>query len=287
MRSTRWRPTIRPHLRKPIFIVGVNRTGKSLFHSALSRHPRIFSPLGAHDTPMIGFVGGLVERVYGDPDHSLYVDATTRVNRARVYDSLRRLCLDATAGPRPAFVSSIKKVLQAGPGSLFAQYWCAETFPDELEARGLQRLFPGARFVWMLRNAVDAIQARKDALTARGKSAPFRTLCERWTSSVHRYRYLTLDAAGTLVRFEDLAAQPRDVFQRMSTFLELGHSEAPAMFVEQKLSRPDPDGANRSDGKGEAYDSSAIYELWTEEQRKIFLDSCGEAMTEAGYVLPR
>jgi hypothetical protein len=163
--------------------------------------------------------------------------------------------------------------------------WCAKTWPVEEEYQGLLKLYPGAKFVYIVRNGIDVVHSRT---RFHGfKDVDFETHCRAWAWSVGAYGYLADSEAGVMVRHERLVADPTSFFQALFEALDLDPHPGPAGFVQSTMLHP-LDGPTESgaDVKQRFDQRVAGHTNWTQEQRACFLEIAGDAMAQVGYEIP-
>ena len=165
--------------------------------------------------------------------------------------------------------------------------WCAQTFPDEREYRGLVRLFPDLRLVYVARSGVTSVQARMNWLANRDRrDQNFANACRKWGAGIQRYRYVESARLATRVRFEDLTVRPDSELERLLRFLQLEASDRPAIFLKACLAASDPDLGDGFDENDPSAIDNLIYRSWSAEKQETFRTICSEPMASAGYGMP-
>jgi sulfotransferase family protein len=202
----------------PIFIGGLDRSGKTTMRAFLASHPRIAIPqVGSNmETYFLGRYGDLA-----DP-----------ANLERCLDAMLRYKHVAFLRPD---ADRIRRDFAEGPATyerLFALFliqfaeregkprWGAQTGLIERYADDLVAAHPGVRIVHMLRDPRDRYEASL-ALWPDGKGRAGGAVA-RWNYSTalaerHLRRY---PGRYLLVRFEDLIREPEATLRRVMTFLD-------------------------------------------------------------------
>ncbi|MEV3874155.1 sulfotransferase [Streptomyces sp. NPDC049906] len=219
-----------PGSEAPIFIIGTERSGSNLLRLILNAHSRITVP---HPPHFMRFL---------EPLAASYGDLTVERNRrALVDDALGLLARHIHPWPHP--IDAERVVATAGP-SLFevvaavydqyraaegkARWGCKSTFMVE-HVDEVARVFPDARFVWLVRDPQDVASSAKRAVF--GPCHPYRmarlwraeqeralaALARRGPDAVHRLRY------------EDLVARPEEELRTLCAFL--GEGFEPSMLA--------------------------------------------------------
>jgi len=195
-----------------------------------------------------------------------------------LYKTLRRLCLESVLG-RYYGVRRLKRALIRRDLSLLSKkYWCAEIGPDIESCKGIMQLYPRARFIYIVRNGIDAVQARSNWFRGENAEIPFVGLCRDWVHRVEKYSKLYRSGAAPVlpVRYEELVLQPDDFFQKVFQFLGVDHHPGSAAFVNKKLGTTTRD---------EIFGKST-WDSWDLEKRETFGKVCGDAMGQLYYELP-
>jgi len=269
----------------PIFIVGGSRSGTIVLFKAVGLHPQILST--PSEDPFITDVGRMAyDLAYADERDVYYYERTLRVSRDYIYDTLKRLALESAIGPhyglRHLARQSIsdKKLLPA------KRYWCTKTFPGENTAKGLQALYPNARFIWILRNGMNVVHSRTKFPEFR--DLDFSEHCQHWAESIRRFAYLTEMPTATVVHQEDLTNDPDAVFRRIFQLVGVPYDATPTEFALNNHVHPLADesihkGVNVKEALKQR---TPPHESWSQVQKDTFKDICGGAMVQAGYDMP-
>jgi hypothetical protein len=271
-----------PFFDHPVVVVGTGRSGTSVLLQALGKHPRIYALPG--EAPFLTSIGADAFLFEHAENRDYYLDSI-KVPKDYLYDRLRRLGFEIAAGPHYGLKRMIKGLLGASETPLRRKLWCAKSFPGEQSTKGLIKLYPTIRFVYIVRNGCAVVQsmtrfkgfARDD----------FRRHCLRWAEGVDKYRYLTELPQSCQVAQESLVASPKDFFELVFDHLELPNHPAAAEFTATTLVHP-LDKATRTDTnvKTALVEREPPYAHWTGEQKAMFKEICAQPMSELGYEVP-
>ncbi len=227
----------------PIFIIGSPRSGTSILGWSLAQHSEL--AIG-HESDM------LFELTHPQKLEDVYRKVTGRPNSL---DWLRQNGVD-----EDEFLASIGLGLNALLTSRSGdRRWIDQTPANTIVASTLVRLFPGARFLHILRdgrsvvnsmvNFIGAVpeEAREQFIAGGGLpefATDFRCACETWVMYVtEALRFAENHPAVCMtVRNEQLRDDPVAGFDRVFSFLEVRPEPAPAEFFRtEKLNSSFPE----------------------------------------------
>lgn len=209
----------------PLFVVGPQRSGTTWVQSLLDAHPEISCrfELRLHD--------GLVQTLHrGIAEYNALLGAQTKNSPAhisadsRMLDQRRMMLL-----MRTAFLAHFFGQETAG-----LRYFGEKTPENLLGITDISLLFPSARYVAVLRDGRDcAISSWHHFRNAGSPDMPLadfirRWVPERWAPLAEGARLL-LNAhrdQAVLVRYEDLAARPREALAALLESLDVDSSPA-------------------------------------------------------------
>lgn len=269
-------------IRNPIFIVGGSRSGTIVLLKAMGRHTRILST--PSEDPFITDVGGMVHSLEfcSEVEKQYYLE-TLRISKTYIYDRLRRLAMESALGPHYGLKQLIKLAVVNKVNPLGKHYWCTKTFPGKNVAQGLTRLYPEARFIWILRNGVNVVHSR--CLFPAFRDLPFAEHCHHWAGTIERFAYLLEMPGAVVVHQEELVDEPDMVFRRIFEKFRIDYDAKPTEFALTHHVHPlgDESTTKGVDIKKTLSERPPAYQDWTQEQKETFKDICGEAMQMAGY----
>ena len=271
-------------IKTPIFIVGGSRSGTIVLLKAMGRHARILST--PSEDPFITDVGGMVHSLeFCSEVEQQYYRATLRISQAYIYDRLRRLALESALGSHYGLKQLIKLAVKNKVNPLGKRYWCTKTFPGENVSQGLKKLYPEARFIWILRSGVNVVYSRCRFPAFRDQT--FEEHCHHWAGTIERFSYLLEMPGAVVVHQEELVDAPDTVFRRIFEEFHIEYDSKPTEYALTHHVHPLGDEATTRgvDIKKTLAERPPAYQEWTQEQRGIFKDICGEAMQTVGYKL--
>jgi hypothetical protein len=269
----------------PIFIVGGGRSGTIALLKAMGNHPEIL--ITPSEDPFITDVGGMMYGLeYADEREKQYYLRTLRISHDHIHKSLRQLCLESALGPNYGLKYLLKAALKQRINPFSRRCWCTKTFPNERVAMGLMRLYPGAKFIYILRNGLNVVHSRTKFPEFR--ELEFEEQCHTWANGVNRFGYLVELPEATMVRQEELADDPEAVFRRIFNHIGIVYHPGPATFARTTHVHPlaEEKTAQGVDVKRALQERPPIYEDWTHAQKDIFKRICGDTMASAGYQVP-
>lgn len=271
-------------IKSPIFIVGGSRSGTIVLLKAMGRHAQILST--PSEDPFITDIGGMVHSLEycSDVERQYYLD-TLRVSQTYIYDVLRRLALESALGPHYGFKQLVKQLVKNRVNPLAKRYLCTKTFPGKNVAQGLNRLYPEAKFIWILRNGINVVYSRCRFPAFRDQS--FEDHCHHWAGTIERFSYLLEMPGAVVVHQEELVDDPDTVFRRIFEKLRIDYDPKSTEYALTHHVHPlgDESTTRGVDIKKTLSERPPAYLEWSQEQRQLFKDICGEAMQIAGYEL--
>ncbi|MEM9166512.1 MAG: sulfotransferase [Planctomycetota bacterium] len=238
--------------RPAVFATGLGRSGTTAMRSALASHPGIISTSSENN-----IVSDLLHAC--DVNATLYSRRVSMQMSEKMYNArFATMILDLLFPTVQHVDDSIRP--------LFASHLS----PSRAE-RALQ-LFPGSRFVCMIREGVATIESRIAHHTL-GKQS-FEEHCERWASWGVFSEWAAPRHDCLIVRHEQLLEDPVGSIAGVLAFLDLPDHPAPAEVLTGKRFHPTPD------------TTRPRWQTWTEGDRAIFERICGPAMRSLGYAIP-
>jgi hypothetical protein len=269
-------------IKSPIFIVGGSRSGTIVLLKAMGRHRQILST--PSEDPFITDVGRMIHSLEFGPEveRQYYLD-TLRISHDYIYSMLHRLALESALGPHYGLKKLIKLAVINKVNPLVKRYWCTKTFPGKDTAQGMKKLYPEARFIWILRNGVNVVHSR--CLFPAFRDLPFEEHCRHWASSIERFSYLLEMSEAVVLHQEELVDEPDMVFRRIFEKLRIDYDPKPTEYALTHHVHPlgDETTTKGVDIKKTISERPPAYQDWTQEQRAMFKDICGDAMKMAGY----
>jgi hypothetical protein len=268
----------------PVFIIGAPRSGTTALAWSLARHPDFWTS-GETQLFVDLFGDGRLERNYargGTASHSWL--EKMGVDRQRFLASvglgLNVLLTDLAGGRR----------------------WIDKTPANTLLAEMLAEMYPGARFLHLVRDGRRVVHSMINFATHESRSAfaaigepwmsDFRSACATWReyvtaarrfSAAHPSRCLTVEA-------ESLLLEPDLALARILEFLGAEPHDGPALNLATRrlnssFAANTPNGEADPDAVRELRDAVDPWQVWGREQRSIFLEEAGDLLTECDFAL--
>jgi hypothetical protein len=207
----------------PLFVLGVRRSGTTLLRVMLDRNPELAVPDESYFIPQLGHRHG------GRPDPDAFVD------------DLRRLPTPREWGIDP---SQVRARIRAGMtlgemiGAIYETYaakdgkvrWGDKTPMYMAHLQLLERLFPGARYVHLIRDGRDTAQSflsMPSGVVTESWNHPrsVAAFACQWRTEVRDARALGRRAGGRYheLRYERLVEDPERAVREICAFAELSY----------------------------------------------------------------
>ena len=165
--------------------------------------------------------------------------------------------------------------------------------PDILPT--LRQILPGARMLYLVRNGIDVITSRQKYNSF--KSASFESHCHVWNRSVEMAAWgRDNPETAQLVRYEWFVAAEslRDRIDSACKFAGLRISQEVADNILGHRYHPTSGGKERQDWasasdleRSQIVDATATnWMAWSPDEQQMFLEHCGEGMSQLGYPVP-
>jgi hypothetical protein len=214
----------------PVFVVGMNGSGTSMLTESLGRHSKLYAFPG--ETRMIPHYIDIREK-FGDLEDDENFQRLWRyvVSSAPDFEifnggKIPELPSNWRYFPRdlPTILDAVFRQFAMSSGK---QRWCEKSPNNSEHIVTLSRLFPGARFVHIIRDGRDCA-----ASTNRRQYRNPELAIYRWRHVVAEARRQALQIPGRYIelRYEDLTEQPDDWMKKICEFLSLDFE--PAVVVE-------------------------------------------------------
>jgi len=192
---------------KFIFLAGLHRSGTSLLHEMIRTHPDIS-----------GFVGTVAPEDEGQHLQSVYEPASSFggpgnfvFNPGSHMDESHPLATEENA--KIIFKQWSQHL------DLSNRYLVEKSPPNIVRTRFLQKLFPGSKFILILRHPLAVSYA-----TRKWSQTSVHSLLEHYLLA-HEIAARDFQALGFayVLRYEDLVAEPQEVMNDIFAYLGLGH----------------------------------------------------------------
>jgi GT2 family glycosyltransferase len=270
-----------PICEEPIFIIGSPRSGTSILAWSLAEHSELWTEAESDIFYYLLRDGSL---------ENAYETATARTDGSWLRNQgvdLEQFLVHVGLG---------LNVMLTGTSN--GRRWIDQTPANTLVVERLADMFPGARFLHILRDGrrvvhsminfhramgdPEAVERMKDAGRLPPWTTDFGDACRTWTRFVriatdfgHRHP----DRTHTLTN-EGLITDPEDTMRGVLEFLGVPQEPGPARFLRENRINSSFAASGRS-----AQAPPALSEPWREwlpEQREAFLENAGETMIECG-----
>ena len=270
-----------PQAGPPVAVLGVSRSGTTLLKEMLDRHSQLAIPTESYFLPQ------LWDRHGERPDRQAFLDDLERLPRLTEW-GVSRPDFERRMPGHPSFAEAVQAVYLA-----YAEAHGKARFGDKTPSYMqrldvLERAFPGALYVHLIRDGRDAAlsfvaMTRKARFNpARPRSVPgFAVQWRREVEGARRFAASTAAGRYLEVRYEDLVADAETTLRSICEFLGLTfeaamldyHRSPPAAVLRDhpRLAEPPAPGARR----------------WRDRmapaQAEVFEAIAGELLTELGY----
>ncbi len=272
-----------PYYSRPIFVIGAGRSGTTALTQALGRHPYVFAI--ERECPFIAHVGRLSYYIQPERFGEYYQENMITSNHD-VIRGLAQLCFDSCRGKHFGLTDSFKRLAGGDFTLLKSSHWCVKVFPTHEEFLGLRRLFPKARFLYILRNGIDMVQSR--TRFPGFKEFGFQDHCRTWTMNVDQYSYIENYPESALeIRHDEMVKEPGKIILQICELLDIGFHSGPVDFISGTIVHPlDNPTQNNVVVKDELKKRKPAWLKWSNDEKEIFKKTCGENMQRVGYSLP-
>lgn len=263
----------------PIFVVGAGRSGTSVLLQALGQHPAIMAFPG--ESPFLTSIGGDATLFHGQEQN--YYRNAIRLTYSAIMSKLQRLGFEASGGEHYALKNTVRHRINHRQFSNSAIcYWAAKTFPTALVSEGLDAVYPGAKYLYIVRNGLEVVHSMTKFHGF--KDNDFTSHCKTWARSAEKYEYLQTKSNALTIKHELLSQNPDRVFSEIYTFLALPNNDKSANFTKTNVIHPlDKHDVHTTDNQALLSKRDNPTALWDKNQRAIFSDICAEHMQRLGY----
>lgn len=268
-----------PLAREPVFIVGMNGSGTTMLLDCLSRHSQLYGY--PRETRVIPY---LIE------SHGSFGLLQDDGNFRRLWDHIVNAAAfrsenDGESPPLPEGWQYSTRDLAGLLNMAFLSHalaqgktrWCEKTPMHARHMTALQRLFPNAKFIHMLRDGRDCAGSLKRRW---GRTAPLTMT--RWKQTVREARRQG-EALGERyfeVRFEDLTSAPEEWMPRICAFIGVPFEPAVLMSSQPYLNSS----RHRTGIEGPLKANSGRWRSYFSPRAVRRLDAIGgRLLTELGY----
>jgi hypothetical protein len=236
-----------------VFVTGCGRSGTTAMRSSLSLHPSLLSTNSENN-------------VAGDLLLACHANATMQSRRVSMQVSEEE--------HNDRFASLILGLLfpRVSDERVDSRRALIASYLTPASAERALDLYPGSRFVCMLRDGVSTIESRMSHFSFGEQ--PFEAQCDKWADWGHLYRWAEGRDDCIIVRHENLLKDPVGCAERVLRFLRLPEDPRPGELLRSQRFHPTPESER------------ARWEAWSQDMRSYFERVCGETMEQLGYSIP-
>lgn len=267
---------------KPVFVVGAGRSGTSLLLQALGKHPGILAADG--EAPFLSSIGGNAA-LFDDSKTGKYYKESLKTEQEYLFGELRRLGFETAFGPHYGCRTLVKRILVDRELPWKKSHWAAKTFTSTRVVEGLVKVYPEARFLYIVRNGLDVVHSMTKY--SGFCQDTFESHCRTWVKGVTDFGHLGDNPKAMKIKQENLLENPQECFRNILEFLGLACSDEPAEYAATTLVHPlDEKDQQVGDVRAVLTQREPGWTKWNDEQREIFRTLCSPAMAEEGYSMP-
>ena len=249
-------PAARPAPRQGVFVVGCPRSGTSALSWAVGAHRAFFA---------------------GPESNFLYSLASEGVAKAYKKGTVHR---NAWLLTNDVGFDEFAAAIGAGVHLLFSSRaqglrWVDSSTENTLVLDALARMFPGAKFLHVVRDGRAVVASMLDSGFGMDWSGDFETACRTWVQFVTAGCEFQRDNPGRMLelRNETMAGEA----ERIVAFLDESGGERISRFLEGRR-------INSSYGPdGKAHAPKEPWRRWTVKQARLFDKIAGPTMRSLGY----
>lgn len=210
---------------QPFFVFGSGRNGSTLLNRILNESSQLFLP------PEQYFLGPIIFKFHFY-NYLLWNDLAKVIVGEIFLKDKETWDFD----PTPALIQAAKltkqdRSLQSIVNITFNAYgkqlgkgvrWGDTTSPNTKYGREIFKLFPKAKFVFLIRDGRDVVASYKTAgEEAFGENSQIEKSTEKWLDSIKQYEWLKKRTEVLLVKYEDLVRDTENTLLEICTFLQV------------------------------------------------------------------
>lgn len=268
-------------MNEPVVVLGVSRSGTTLLKQMLDRHPELAIPTESYFLPQ------LWDRHGERPDRAAFLADLARLPRLRDW-GITAADVDERLPQDPGFAEAIQAVYRAYADARGKPRFGDKTPSYMQRLDVLERAFPGARYLHLVRDGRDAALSFL-ALKRRARFNPTRprslaAFAVQWRREIQGARLFgreNVPGRYSELRYEDLATEPEESLRRACALLDLEFD--PAMLAYHR----DPDAGSLRDHPRLAEPPALATRRWqdrmTPSEAEVFEAIAGELLSDLGY----
>jgi hypothetical protein len=247
----------------PIFIIGSPRSGTSVMAWSLAQHTECWT--SAESDILIHLFGR------GRFDTAYQASVSRGDGNWLSLNGVSRAELLATLG------TGFNAVFTSRSGG---KRWIDQSPSYTLMVGVLADMFPGARFVHILRDGRQVVRSMLKSGFAEDWADSFGEACKAWSHFVEEAMTFCNErpARGKTVLLDEIAADPDGKFAELQEWLGLEQEPWSAKFFqENRINSSYPAGDTRR-----ADDGAAVWQSWTGDERRVFAEVAGPTLVKYG-----
>ncbi len=255
---------------KPLLISGIGRSGTSAVISSLATHHEVLTPNRIGEAPLINeFISFLMEYEDESPNREYHLKnyQLDRPERAKAFSDMLIKC---------------QYGIENIPEDASSKFWIAKVSLNQVQHKKAEEIFGDVSTVYVMRNGVEVVNS---ALSFHGfADLTFEQLCRRWVDNIAASQYLFSAKNCSVVRHDQLIADPVSVYKRVFSEVGLSDDDAPADFIGSTLFNSSFDDKGRMSSASQVFkDRQAGWFRWSEQQQEVFKEICDGTMQEYGF----
>ena len=265
----------------PVVILGVSRSGTTLLKEMLDGHSELAIPSESY------FIPQLWDRHGDQPDRGAFLADLGRLARIKEWGLTPELISERMPA-EPGFAEAVQAVYRAY-AALHGKPRFGDKTPSYMQRLELlERSFPAARYVHLIRDGRDAglsfISMRRRPRFNWARPRGLAAFAAQWRREVRGARSFgrgLTEGRYLEVRFEDLVTEPEATLRVICSFLELAFEEAMLSYHERFSASQPVDHATLAQPPDP--DARRWREQMPDRDQRRFEAAAGDLLAELGY----
>jgi hypothetical protein len=265
-------------MNSPTVVLGVSRSGTTLLKAMLDAHSHLAIPSESYFLPQ------LWDRHGERPDRDAFVEDLTRLERVRVW-GVDPEDVRARLTERPSFAEAVQSIYQ-----LYAESRSKPRFGDKTplymqHLDVLERAFPDARYVHIVRDGRDAalsmIAMKRKPRFNLARPRGLGDFACAWRREVRAARRFGRTHPYLELRYEDLVAEPESRLREVCAFLGLEYE--PGMLEYHRREDPSLYADHPRLAQPPVRDARSWRKEMPPAEAELFEALAGDLLAELGY----
>jgi hypothetical protein len=265
-------------MNSPTVVLGVSRSGTTLLKAMLDAHSQLAIPSESYFLPQ------LWDRHGERPDRDAFVEDLTRLERVRVW-GVDPEDVRARLTERPSFAEAVQSIYQ-----LYAESRSKPRFGDKTplymqHLDVLERAFPDARYVHIVRDGRDAalsmIAMKRKPRFNLARPRGLGDFACAWRREVRAARRFGRTHPYLELRYEDLVAEPESRLREVCAFLGLEYE--PGMLEYHRREDPSLYADHPRLAQPPVRDARSWRKEMPPAEAELFEALAGDLLAELGY----